>query len=103
MEINYRMDQDLDWNNAETVEIEPEGWKKINVKFISADPIVFWRINDIPHNFTSNSEVLIQKGVSETFCSTLKSLKILIKTTMDKMPEERKKFYKENILELFNE
>lgn len=103
MDISYKMEKDLDWNNAEVVDIKPEGWKKLTIKFIDANPIVFWRINDIPHNFRSSSDSLSKKGVSESFCSTLKFFKIIITSAMDRIPEKRKKFYEENILELFDE
>ena len=54
-------------------------------------------------NFRSNSDVVSRKGVVDFFSESLVSLKLLVLNTIDSMPEERKKFYKENILELFDE
>lgn len=103
MEINYNIENDLDWNNAEVIEIKPEGWKKVKIKFIDANPVVFWRINEIEHNFTSNSNNVAKNGIEESFSYTLKILKMIIVSATDKIPEKRKKFYEENIVELFDE
>jgi len=103
MDIRYNMEDDLNWNDAESVDLQPNGWKRIKVNFIDSYPFVFWRINGIEKNFRSNSDVVSRKGVVDFFSESLVSLKLLVLNTIDSMPEERKKFYKENILELFDE
>lgn len=103
MDISYNMEDDLNWNDAESVDLQPKGWKRIKVSFIDSYPFVFWRINGIEKNFRSNSDVVSRKGVVDFFSESLISLKLLVLNTIDSMPEERKKFYKENILELFDE
>lgn len=103
MDISYNMEDDLNWNDAESVDLQPKGWKRIKVSFIDSYPFVFWRINGIEKNFRSNSDVVSRKGVVDFFSESLVSLKLLVLNTIDSMPEERKKFYKENILELFDE
>jgi hypothetical protein len=34
MDISYKIENDLDWNNAEFIDINPEGWKTLRIKFI---------------------------------------------------------------------
>jgi hypothetical protein len=103
MDINYNMEDDLDWTNAEVIELHPKGWKPVSVSFIDSYPFVFWRLNNIQKNFRSNSDLVSRKGVNEFFSDSLASMKLLVMHSLDGMPEERKKFYKENILELFDE
>jgi hypothetical protein len=103
MSINYKMEDDLDWRNAEEVDIKPSGWKELRIRFIDSYPFVFWRINDIEKNFRSNSDLVSRRGVIDFFSDSLTSLKIMVSQSLDDMPEERKKFYKENIVELFDE
>lgn len=103
MEINYRIEDDLDWNDAESVDLQPNGWKRVKVSFIDSYPFVFWRINDIDKNFRSSSDSVSRKGVIDFFSESLVSLKILVVNTLDEMPEERRQFYKENIVRLFDE
>lgn len=103
MEIKYDLESELDWNNAESIDIKPEGWKKLTVKFIDHYPFVFWRINDIQRNFRSNSDLVSRKGVHEFFSENLMVLKTVLQHSLETMPEERKNFYKQNIIGLFDE
>ena len=103
MEINYRIENDLDWNNAESIDLQPDGWKNVKISFIDSYPFVFWRINDIQKNFRSNSDSVSRRGVIDFFSDSLHSLKILVMNTLGEMPEDRRQFYKENIVELFDE
>jgi hypothetical protein len=103
MEIAYRIEDDLDWRSAEEIFMEPEGWKPVRVSFIDAYPYLFWRINDIPQNFRSSSDAVATKGVHEFFSENLHVLRVMVLGSIDQMPEERRKFYEENIMELFNE
>jgi hypothetical protein len=103
MDISYKIENDLDWNNAEFIDINPEGWKTLRIKFIDAYPFVFWRINEIPRNFRSNSDLVSRKGVDRFFSENLEALKTVITHELDAMPDERKKFYKDNIIGLFDE
>lgn len=103
MEINYRIEDDLDWNNSETVEIIPEGWKPVTVRFIDAYPFVFWRINEIDRNFRSSSLDVSSAGVYDFFSQSLKAMKLMVLHQLNDMPEERRRFYEENILGLFDE
>lgn len=103
MDISYNMEDDLNWSDAESVDLQPKGWKKVKVSFIDSYPFVFWRINGIEKNFRSNSDAVSRKGVVDFFSESLASLKILVVNTIDQMPEDRKKFYKENIVGLFDE
>lgn len=103
MDINYRMENDLDWVNAESIDIQPPGWKSVKVRFIDSYPFVFWRINDIEKNFRSNSDVVSSRGAREFFSDSLSSLKLLVMHNLESMPEERKQFYKEHIIGLFDE
>lgn len=103
MDIKYRMEEDLDWNNAESIEIKPEGWKQITIKFIDAYPFIFWRINDIDRNFSSSSHDASSLGVYDFFSQSLKSMKIMVLGQLDEMPQDRRSFYEENIIGLFDE
>jgi hypothetical protein len=103
MDISYKMQDDLDWNNAETIDIKPKGWKQVRVSFIDSYPMVFWRINGIEKNFMSSTDLVSTKGVYEFFSGSLETLKMMIDGGIDSMPEERRRFYKENIMELFDE
>jgi|688.fasta_scaffold176147_2 hypothetical protein len=103
MSINYNMEDDLDWKNAEEVDIKPAGWKELRIHFIDSYPFVFWRINGIEKNFRSNSDLVSRRGVADFFSDSLISLKIMVSQSLDDMPEDRMKFYKENIVELFDE
>jgi hypothetical protein len=103
MDINYRMEDDLNWNEAEYVDINPKGWKPVRVWFIDSQPFVFWRINDIPRNFRSYSFSVSISGAHQFFSDALISLKSTLNSAMAKMTDERKMFYQENIVELFNE
>ena len=103
MDISYNMEDDLNWNDAESVDLQPNGWKRVKISFIDSYPFVFWRINGIEKNFRSNSDAVSRKGVIDFFSESLISLKILVVNTIDEMPEDRKKFYKENIVGLFDE
>lgn len=97
------MEDDLNWGSAEEILLEPEGWKPVKVAFIDSYPFVFWRINGIPHNFRSNSDAVATKGVQEFFSDNLHVLRIMVLGTIEQMTGERRKFYEENIMELFNE
>lgn len=103
MEISYELENDLDWNNAEFVDIKPEGWKQVRIRFIDAYPMLFWRINDIQRNFRSNSDMVAKRGAAQFFSENLSVLKTVIDHQLEKMPEERKNFYKQNIIGLFDE
>jgi hypothetical protein len=103
MDISYRIEDDLDWNNAEAVEVEPEGWKRVVIRYIDAYPFLFWRINEIDKNFRSSSHDVSALGVHDFFSQSLKSMKIMVLGQLDEMHPERRKFYEENIVELFNE
>ena len=99
MDISYNMESDLDWKNAESIDVIVPGWKGVRVKFIDAHPYLFWRLNDIERNFTSNSDLASRYGIHVLISDSLVSLKEMVTRTIDTMPEERKKFYKENIME----
>ena len=103
MDISYNMEDDLNWSDAESVDLQPDGWKRVKISFIDSYPFVFWRINDIQKNFRSNSDSVSRKGVIDFFSDSLHSLKVLVMNTLDEMPEDRRQFYKENIVELFDE
>ena len=103
MEINYELENDLNWNNSEFIDIKPKGWKSLRIKFIDGYPFVFWRIDGIDNNFRSNSDLVSRKGAERFFSENLEALKTVITHELDSMPEERKKFYQENIIGLFDE
>jgi hypothetical protein len=103
MEISYRTENGIDWSIAEKITIRPTGWKEVTITFIDCHPLVFWRINDIPNNFQSRSDEVSKRGVERFFSENLEFLKAMIVKTIDEMPEERSKFYKENIIKLFDE
>lgn len=103
MDIKYSIQDQLDWNQSETVEIQASGWKPITIRFIDSYPYLFWRINNIENNFLSNSEIVSRKGVIDFFTENLIMLKRRVLETMNDMEPERLEFYKKNIMELFDE
>jgi len=103
MKIDYKIENDIEWDLCETITVKPNGWKEVNIKFVDCRPLLFWRINEIPKNFTSNSDDVSKRGVNIFFKENLEFLKEMITNTIDTMQEDRKKFYQENIITLFDE
>jgi hypothetical protein len=101
MEIDYNIEKNLDWSNAQSIGLKINGWKYIFIEYIDMKPYVIWRVRNTCGHFRSNASTLMENGATNHFATTLITLKQTITNNYESMTQDDKDFYTKHFMDLF--